>query len=125
MPNISNELIKSLMETLDSYSCGAHHPDLLLLLAQPEVEPVAHMYPWDLERFATNETMGHAYSVAVGCADGVSVPLYTHPVPFTPITADMVTDEMVAAFKAPEVDDPVYDTKGYIAAAVNAWGAKQ
>ena len=52
--------------------------------------------------------------------------LTTHPTPFVPITADMVTNEMVAAFKAPEVDDPVYDTKGYIAAAVNAYlGAKK
>lgn len=57
-------------------------------------EPVAHMYPWDLERFATNETTAHAYSVSVGCPDGTSVPLYTSPQPLQPITADDVPDSL-------------------------------
>lgn len=44
----------------------------------PELpEPVAHMYPSDLERFASNETFAQAYSVAVGNPDERSVPLHT------------------------------------------------
>ena len=39
-------------------------------------EPVAHMYPDDLERFQEHETFAHAYSVKVGSPDGVSVPLF-------------------------------------------------
>ena len=42
-------------------------------------EPVAHMYPSDLEKFETNETYAYAYSVAVGNPDERSVPLYTDP----------------------------------------------
>ena len=46
--------------------------------ASPELpEPVAHIYPSDLERFQESETFGHAYSVAVGNPDERSVPLYT------------------------------------------------
>jgi hypothetical protein len=92
------------------------------LLDQPEVEPVAHMYPWDLERFATNETTAHAYSVAVGCPDGVSVPLYTHPAPFTPITADDVTDEMLDTYIADIDQHKLMDVKIDVAAAYNAVG---
>lgn len=44
-----------------------------------DAEPVAHIYPWDLERFKTQETHCTVFSVAVGCADGKSVPLYPHP----------------------------------------------
>lgn len=40
-------------------------------------EPSAHMYPSDLERFETSETFAQAYSVAVGCPDERSVPLFT------------------------------------------------
>lgn len=43
----------------------------------PLPEPVAHMYPSDLERFQTNETFATAYSVAVGNPDERSVPLLT------------------------------------------------
>jgi NUMOD4 motif len=41
MPQISKQIIKDVIQTLDSYGCGAHHPDLLPLLDQPEQEPVA------------------------------------------------------------------------------------
>ena len=40
------------------------------------MEPAAHMYPSDLERFESSETFSHAYSVAVGCPDERSEPLY-------------------------------------------------
>ena len=43
------------------------------------IEPVAHMYPSDLERFAESETFATAFSVAVGNPDERSVPLYLHP----------------------------------------------
>ena len=42
-----------------------------------DIEPAAHMYPWDLEEFQETETYKYAYSVAVGCPDGTSEPLYT------------------------------------------------
>jgi hypothetical protein len=41
------------------------------------MEPAAHMYPSDLEKFQHAETFATAYSVAVGCPDERSVPLYT------------------------------------------------
>jgi hypothetical protein len=47
--------------------------------AQPEQQPAAHMYPSDLEKFERSETFATAYSVAVGCPDEHSVPLYLHP----------------------------------------------
>ena len=40
-------------------------------------EPVAHIYPSDLEKFKGYETCADCYSVAVGCPDERSVPLYT------------------------------------------------
>lgn len=40
-------------------------------------EPAAHMYPSDLEKFKDAETFAQAYSVAVGCPDERSVPLFT------------------------------------------------
>jgi hypothetical protein len=42
-----------------------------------DIEPAAHMYPWDLEKFQKTETYAHAYSVAVGCHHGKSEPLFT------------------------------------------------
>jgi hypothetical protein len=41
------------------------------------MEPAAHMYPSDLEKFQSAETFATAYSVAVGNPDERSVPLYT------------------------------------------------
>lgn len=40
------------------------------------MEPAAHMYPSDLDRFEASETFAHAYSVAVGNPDERSEPLY-------------------------------------------------
>lgn len=123
MPNISKQIIREIIETLDVCGVGSHHPDLLPLLAQPECEPVAHMYPCDLELFATNEPTATAYSVAVGCPDGKSVPLYTSPVPFTPIAPDDVTEEMLDAYF--DGRNHFRDPKVVFAACVNAWGAKK
>lgn len=44
-----------------------------------KLEPAAHMYPSDLEKFQENETFAQAFSVAVGCPDETSVPLYAIP----------------------------------------------
>jgi hypothetical protein len=40
-------------------------------------DAAAHMYQSDLEKFKSQETFSHAYSVAVGCPDERSVPLFT------------------------------------------------
>ena len=46
------------------------------LAALEKQEPVAHIYPSDLAKFQTAETFAYCYSVAVGCPDEHSVPLY-------------------------------------------------
>ena len=69
------QIMRNNMQDPDAYDTIAE----LQSLPMVDREPVAHMYPWDLDRFATSETTGHAYSVAVGCHDGKSVPLYTSP----------------------------------------------
>jgi hypothetical protein len=51
----------------------------LVAAAKPEHEPVAWMYPSDLEKFQRAETFAQAFSIRVGCPDEVSVPLYTTP----------------------------------------------
>lgn len=40
-------------------------------------EAAAHMYPSDLKKFKSAETLAQAYSVAVGNPDERSVPLFT------------------------------------------------
>jgi hypothetical protein len=47
------------------------------LLAQPEQEPAAWMYPDDLKRFETSEAYAEAYSIEMGSPQGTTVPLYT------------------------------------------------
>jgi hypothetical protein len=42
----------------------------------PLPEPVAHMYPADLEKFQESETFAHAFSVAVGRPGERSEPLH-------------------------------------------------
>jgi hypothetical protein len=89
MPQISKEIIKDVLATLDAYGCGAHHPDLLLLLDQQESEPVAELL---LSR------SGHGIVVEWHKTLQVGTKLYAHSVPFTHITADDVTDEMLAVY---------------------------
>ncbi len=49
---------------------------------QNKQEPVAWMYPDDLERFETSETFAQAYSIEmVSPTQGETVPLYTTPQP--------------------------------------------
>ncbi len=64
---------------------GKIHPDVELmkntqtLLAQPEQEPVAWVFPSDLKRFETQETNAVIYSVEMGSPNENSIPLYTAP----------------------------------------------
>jgi hypothetical protein len=111
MPQVSKQIIKDVIKTLDSYGCGAHHPDLLPLLAQPEGQPVAYMNPDDL----------CADTAFRWCKLGVfTEPLYTHPAPFTPISADDVTESVRNAFLSKDVLDEA------IAAGFNEYiGAKK
>ena len=53
----------------------------------------------------------------------------THPAPFTPITADMVTNEMLEVIEDEiSMGRNAWDLaphKELVAAAINAWGAKK
>jgi hypothetical protein len=49
------------------------------MLAMSKMEPVAHMFPSDLEKFEEQETFAQAYSVAVGNPDERSVELIRRP----------------------------------------------
>lgn len=44
-----------------------------------EVEPIAWMYPSDLEMFQESEAFAQAFSICVGCSDETSVPLIPRP----------------------------------------------
>jgi len=61
-------------------------------LAQPQAEPVAWIYPSDLEKFQECETFAHVFSIKVGCPDEESVPLYTHPAAPVPEEFDMADE---------------------------------
>ncbi len=82
----------------------------------PQVEPVAHMYPWDLERFQNEETFAQAFSIPVGCPDGKSVPLYTPPPSVE--AAIEATKEKAARVCEELVLTQVCDTKAVCAVAI-------
>lgn len=75
-----------------------------------QAEPVAHMFPSDLERFETEETFAQAYSVAVGSPDEKTVPLYKE----APAVA--VNEPFYSGFISGEQDWKVLQT------AVDTWG---
>lgn len=52
---------------------------------------IVHIYPSDLERMESNETTAGVYSVAVGCPEERSIPLYT---------ADQMRDYAIVAISA-------------------------
>ena len=59
--------------------------------SQPEQEPVAHMYPCDLEEFKSKEMCAYAYSIEyVSASKGETIPLYTTPPHCKPLTDEMV-----------------------------------
>jgi hypothetical protein len=122
MPQMPKQILKEVIATLDVYGCGAHHPDLLPLLDQPKDEPVAiYQYQMANGSWIDQDKQSYDYNVRHGEANVRIV--YKHSAPFTPITADMVTDEVVTEYfaKTKATDYP----KHFIAAAVNAWGAKK
>lgn len=51
--------------------------ELLAASVTELLEPSAHIFPSDLERFSSNETFAHAYSIPVGSPVEDSVPLYS------------------------------------------------
>lgn len=72
MPHITKQIVRELIETLDACGVGAHHPDLLALLDQPEGEPVGHLFPstGGATVFAGWDTM---------CKMPAGTKFYTHP----------------------------------------------
>jgi hypothetical protein len=92
------------------------------LLDQPEQEPVA-MYQYQMANgsWIDQDKQSYDYNVRHGEANVRIV--YTHPAPFTPLTADMVTDEMLLTFL--DVIDQPMNYRATLAAAVNVWGAKK
>jgi hypothetical protein len=67
---------------------------------QDPMEPAAHMYPSDLERFSRCETSAVAFSVAVVNPDERSVPLFTAE---QVISLRASRDELAKALHALEV----------------------
>ena len=118
MHTISKEQIEFAIDAINTGDTAAARM-LQGLLAQPECEPVAYV------QFASS---GNIRLWSKEPDDRVVtppiVPLYTHPAPFVPITADMVTDEMVAIYCHSGLSSRS-DNSEMIAAAVNAWGAKK
>jgi hypothetical protein len=74
MPQISKQILKEVIATLDAYGCGAHHPDLLPLLDQPEQEHVPFAYCWQLSP-DSHKTLRWVE----GNENVQSIPLYLHP----------------------------------------------
>jgi hypothetical protein len=115
-----------------------------MLEERADQEPVAHMMPSDLERFAESETFAQAFSVAVSNPEERSIPLYTHPAPQPqpvrrslqqlcdalpegvmwgdPLTPDVLSaavDALSAAVPQPQREP----TEAQIEAATDAWQA--
>jgi hypothetical protein len=85
------------------------------LLAQPEQEPVA----W-INKDSTYVELSTKSTVY----GSHTIPLFIHPpAAFVPITADMVSNDVWEAFI--ETPGARGGPQSVIAAAVNAWGAKQ
>jgi hypothetical protein len=89
--------------------------------AQPEGEPVA----WTTMPEAEDWCFISGANDPNKTLSGKWFPLYTHPAPFTPITADMVTDWMHREWNKVFENNPHIKDGEIIAAAVNAWGSKK
>ena len=83
------------------------------LLAQPEGEPVAWMT--SIGRLCSTDSTNMEQGLSYGWK-----PLYTHPAPFTSVTADDVTDEMVDSLDGYDFINYA-EPKALIAATVNAY----
>jgi len=100
------------------------------LLAQPEGQPVEYQWQSPFSQGTWRSVVKSEFDllkksdVVVSGVASVRA-LYTHPAPFTPISADDVTDEMVENFNKQFTNGAGATNDEMIAAAVNAWGAKQ
>jgi hypothetical protein len=122
MPYISKKKIKHVIDAFTACVASNQSPDeessdevlnmLQGLLDQPAGEPVAWMT--SVGRLCSTETTNLEQGLMYGWQ-----PLYPHPAPFTPITADDVTDEMVDAYIRQR--HSFKDHEVVIAAAVNAY----
>jgi hypothetical protein len=93
MPHITKEQINDAIFAIDrgisDDDCDAAVFMLQGLLDQPEQEPFGFVREdYADARFNT----GHIFKKKQG---DYSIAVFTHPAPFTPITTDMVTDEMI------------------------------
>lgn len=105
---MSIEAMKQALEAWQTsvYGSERHHKAMLMamtnmgqVIAEAEKqEPVAHMYPDDLEKFQTEETFAYAYSVEMGSpTKGNTVPLYDRPQPkrYVATPREPLTDEQI------------------------------
>ncbi len=105
---MSIETMKQALEAWQTsvYGSERHHKAMLMamtnmgqVIAEAEKqEPVAHMYPDDLEKFQTEETFAYAYSVEMGSpTKGNTVPLYDRPQPkrYVATPREPLTDEQI------------------------------
>lgn len=130
MHTISKEQIEQVIEALcvaehaDEGECDAAKLMLQGLLAQPDQEPVACAWAvrrtdGSLQLFFVEESARRESEC--GMWRNPVIPLYTHPpAAFVPITADMVTDEMVFAYTE-NTDGDCISFHDEIASAVNAY----
>ena len=132
-----NTITTDLIERLKTHLAGAVdevdeadslYQELQGLLTQPEGEPAA--WTWDtmgsggmsgyrMAHFQLNKPEKTATMFDL-------TPLYTHPAPFTPITADTVTDEVVMhLWSIGLLTHTGVEGKKVVQQIVNAWGAKK
>jgi hypothetical protein len=64
-------------------------------------EPVAHMYPCDLEEFKSREMCAYAYSIEyVSASKGETIPLYTSPPQHQPLSDEIPKGVLLAISNA-------------------------
>jgi hypothetical protein len=129
MPNISKEKIEQAIYALE-YGIRPQELDAITmlqgLLAQPEDAGSDWFYKLQficrvLEGVSPDKT---DMQTALGMAQSLKRDRWTAEKALQPITADMVTDEMVATYCHSGLTSMSHH-QDMIAAAVNAWGAKK
>lgn len=97
----ARELLKKALSELKDI--GYNEPYILIKeieseLAKPEQEPSAHMFPSDIKRFSESETFAQAYSVPCGNPNETTVPLYTSPPQYKPLSDDEIREVIFNSF---------------------------